>query len=334
MIMKYPDPPNLSKTAFRDGASATDIDRLEKMIKAARLYYQMDYSQQEIAKKMGVSRPTISRLLQQAKAEGYVRIEIMDPFEDREKLANQLEQKFQLKKVMITSASPQEDSLVKQQIGKLAAEYLHTITKDGDTIGVTWGTTMYHIALELKSKSMRDVTVVQLKGGVSQSDVNTFASEILTLFGKAYDTTPLYLPLPAIVDQVQVKQALANDRQISKVLEMGKNANIAVFTVGGVFSDALLFRLGYFSEEDLEIIQSKAAGDICSRFYDKDGKICSPSLNDRTIGIELEDLKTKEHSILVAGGLKKAAAISGALKGGYANVLITDHLAARALLEK
>jgi deoxyribonucleoside regulator len=309
-------------------------DKLSKIVEAARLYYELDYSQQDIAKELGVSRPTVSRLLQQAKEQGIVRIEIIDPFENIEKLAHQLEQKFGLKKVLIASVSQDEDSIIKQHIGKLAADYLHEIIKDGDTIGVTWGTTLYQVALELRSKHVKDVNVVQLKGGVSHSEVNTYASEILTLFGQAYGTTPHYLPLPAIVDHAMVKQAVETDRHIRKVLEMGKRADIAVFTVGGTFSDALLLRLGYFSEEDLEVIYSKAAGDICSRFFDKQGNICSESLNSRTIGIELEQLKEKEKSILVAGGFRKVEAIYGALKGKYANVLITDHFTARALLEK
>jgi deoxyribonucleoside regulator len=124
------------------------------------------------------------------------------------------------------------------------------------------------------------------------------------------------------------------DRHIKRVLDLGREANIAVFTVGPIRSESLLFQLGYFTEEDMQMIYSKAAGDICSRFFDQNGNILNESLNDRTLGIELDNLKQKEHSILVAGGAQKIDGIYGALKGGYANVLITDQFTARFLLDK
>jgi deoxyribonucleoside regulator len=308
--------------------------KLNKVIEAAKLYYLLDYNQSEIAKILGISRPTVSRLLQQAKDEGIVQIKIMDPTEDIEQLSKELERKFQLKKAVVAQIPQFEDNIIKNYLGEKAAAYLHDSVKDQDIIGVTWGTTLYHVAIELKQKFVRDVKVVQLKGGVSHAETNTYASEILYLFGKAYNTTPLHLPLPAIVDHVVVKQAMEADRHIRKILELGKQANIALFTIGPVKTESLLFQLGYFTEDDLKTIYPRAVGDICSRFFDKEGKICNPSLNERTLGIDLEALKNKEQSILVAGGANKIEGIYGALKGGYANVLVTDQFTARFLLDK
>jgi deoxyribonucleoside regulator len=84
----------------------------------------------------------------------------------------------------------------------------------------------------------------------------------------------------------------------------------------------------------MDIIRSKAAGDICSRYIDTAGAVCSEELNERTIGISLDELKRKEQSILVAGGAKKVNGIYGALRGGYTNVLITDQFTGRYLLER
>jgi deoxyribonucleoside regulator len=311
-----------------------DREKLSKVIEAAKLYYLLDYNQNEIAKILGISRPTVSRLLQQAKSEGIVQITIMDPTEDVENLALQLEKKFNLKKVIVASIPQFENHIIKNYLGEKAAQYLHEIVKDHDIIGVTWGTTLYHIAVELKQKFVKDVKVVQLKGGVSHAETNTYASEILYLFGKAYNTTPHNLPLPAIVDHVVVKQAMEADRHIHKILELGKKANIAVFTMGSIKKDSLLFQMGYFTESDQKALNEKAVGDICSRFFDKEGEVCNESLNERTLGVKLEDLRDKEYSILVAGGPNKIEGIYGALKGNYANVLITDQFSAKFLLDK
>ena len=305
-----------------------------KVVEAAKLYYLLDYTQHEIAKKLGVSRPTVSRMLQTAKKEGIVQIKIIDMEENVSDLEKAIEKKYNLKKAVIAPVPQYEDHIIKTTLGLKAAEYLDTIVKDNDIIGVTWGTTMYHVAVELKKKEVNNIKIVQLKGGISHSETNTYVSEILYLFGKAYRTTPLHLPLPAIVDQVVVKQAMMEDRHIRKIIETGKEANIALFTCGPIKSESLLFKLGYFTNEDLEMLYSKAVGDICSRFFDQDGQICNNSLNERTLGIDLSELREKEYSILVAGGNQKVNSIHAALKGKFANVLVTDQYTARFILEK
>lgn len=311
-----------------------ECEKSKKMVEAAKLYYQMDFSQMEVAKKLGVSRPTVSRLLQQAKEEGIVEIKIMDPSENCRVLGTELEEKLGLKKAIVTSVPMYEEKIVKQAIGKIAADYISSIVKDEDVIGVTWGTTLYQVAKHLEHKSVRDVKIVQLKGGVSHSQKKTYASETLHAFEKAFDATLYQLPLPALVDHVVVKQAIEADRHIRSLLTIGKEANIAVYTVGVPQTDSLLFQLGYFTEEDEKVISEHAVGDIASRFFDKDGHICNDELNARTIGIELEDLKHIEQSILVAGGLKKVDGIWGAIKAKLCNVLITDTYTAKILLNK
>lgn len=67
-----------------------ESEKLKKVIEAARLYYLLDYNQNQIADKLGVSRPTVSRLLQIAKNEGIVQIKITDPMEDSEQLSKHL----------------------------------------------------------------------------------------------------------------------------------------------------------------------------------------------------------------------------------------------------
>jgi deoxyribonucleoside regulator len=311
-----------------------DQEKLNKVIEAAKLYYLLDYNQNEIAKMLGVSRPTVSRLLQQAKNDGIVQITISDPTENVENIALQLEEKFNLKKAIVASIPQFENHIIKNYLGEKTALYLNDIVKDNDIIGVTWGTTLYHIAIELKQKFVKDVKIVQLKGGVSHAETNTYASEILYLFGKAYNTNAFYLPLPAIVDHVVVKQAMEADRHIRKILELGRQSNIALFTIGSVKKDSLLFQMGYFSESDKEALYKNAVGDICSRFFDKAGQICNQSLDERTLGVNLDELRKKEYSILVAGGPNKIEGIYGALKGQYANVLITDQFTAQFLLDK
>ncbi|WML60524.1 sugar-binding transcriptional regulator [Neobacillus sp. PS2-9] len=309
-------------------------EKISRLVEVAKLYYQLDYSQQDIAKKLGISRPTVSRLLMQAVQEGVVHIKICDPAEDVQELAAQVKELFQLKHCIVAPIPEYEDELIKDKLGEVSAGYLNDIVQSGDTIGITWGTTLFQLVKNLQPKNVKDVTVVQLNGGVSYSESNTYASEIINGLANAFHTTPHFLPVPAVVDHIVVKQAIIADRHVNKILELGKQANIAIFTVGEPGENSTLMHAGYFLDNDVEILRSNnTVGDICSRFIDIEGRISHEALNDRTIGIELSHLAEKEFGILIAGGNSKIDGIFGALKGKHANVLITDQYTAKALLE-
>ena len=301
-------------------------------IRVAELYYQLNNSQQEIASKLDISRPTVSRLLQYAKDKGYVQIKVTDPFMDLEMLEEELTSKYQLKDVNIAFSPTDDYSEIKHYISIKAAEYLNEVIIDDTTIGVSWGSTIYEVAKNLPKRPLKGVEVVQLKGGISFSNVKSYAWESLSLFANAYQTLPKYLPLPLVFDNPIISEMVRHDRHIKNILETGKKAQVAIFTVGSVHDDALLFRLGYFTEEEKQQLKKIAVGDVCSRFIDVNGQICDENINNRTVSIDLEELRKKDRSILVAGGANKTTAIHTVLSSRYANALITDQHTAKKLL--
>lgn len=310
-----------------------DQDKRRLSIEAARMYYISDYRQVEIASILGVSRPTVSRLLQYAKEQGYVRIHIVDPIEDLDELGARVKQEYKLDTVLVCYSPVNEYREIQKNISQKAADYLVDTVQNMDIIGVTWGRTMHAVAARLQEKQVQGVEVVQLKGGISYSHVNTNAAETVNLFAAAFQAIARYMPLPVIFDSVALKQMVEGDRHIHRIIQLGKQANIAVFTVGTVNDDALLFQLGYLSQEEKKLLQHTGVGDICSRFFNKDGNICSEDINNRTVGIDLLELRKKEKSILIAGGRHKVEAIRAALVGKYANIIVTDQFTAQALLQ-
>ena len=308
-------------------------DRDKLSINVAKLYYRSEYSQQRIAEELGISRPSVSRLLQYAKDKGYVKIQIMDPVEDMSNMEQMLVEKYHLHEVRIASSTINDENEIKKYIGIKAAEYLDSIVQDGDIIGVGWGTTLYDMSCSLLPRVLKGSQIVQLEGGVTHSKWRNYAKDILENFSNNYSTIAQYLPLPVVFGSREVKEMVDQDRHIKRVLEMGSHANFAVFGVGTVRPNALFFRLGYTDQEEQIRIQQIAVGDICSRFFDADGRICNKELDARTVGITLDELRNKEHSIMIAGGEAKVPAIRAALKGHYANVFITDQFTAKELLK-
>ncbi|MGY3748515.1 sugar-binding transcriptional regulator [Vagococcus acidifermentans] len=308
----------------------TEKDKLS--LQVAHMYYQLEISQQKIADELNISRPTVSRLLKHAKDKGYVQIKVADPFSDVTKLSSLLKEKYDLRDVRVVYVPDTSYQVIGDYIGQAAADYLGEIIVDGDIVGISWGTTMHKIAQRLKPKQVKGVEVVQLKGGISYSNVNTHADEILHLFARAFQTVGRPLPLPVIFDNPEVKRMVEQDRHIQRIITLGRQANVAVFTVGTVRDDALVFRLGYLNDTEKKRLKQRAVGDICSRYYDQSGNIADKTLDSRTIGIDLEELRRKDKAVLVAGGTHKTAAIDAALRGKNANILITDHETADRLV--
>jgi deoxyribonucleoside regulator len=311
----------------------TKKQRVELALKVCHLYYEDELSQGEIAQRLQISRPTISRLLQFARDQGLVQIKIADPLKDLNFISTQLEAKFGLKKALVVYDASGDENHINDKLGAATADYLDAIVRNGDRIGISWGHTIEAVANHLHETNRTGVQVVQLKGSVSESNINNFGSDILSKFGAAFHTSALNLPLPVIFDNAVTKDIVLKDRFINAIIEAGEQTNIALFTCGTVRNDSLLFNLGYLKDDEIKRLQTTAVGDIVSRFIATDGSIADKDINDRTVGIQLDQLRNKEYAVLVAGSAKKLDSVQGALRGGYANVLITDERTATDLLK-
>lgn len=310
--------------------------RIRQALQVARYYYLNNLDQVKIAKEMNLSRPTISRLLQFARDNGLVTIEIKDPFQDAHSLEEALMKKFSLKKVIVVYSPTTDYGAIVESLGQAGATYLKEIVRDHDTIGITWGKTLHAVSQHLlpNDSEVHDVSIVQLKGGVSHSLTNNYSAEVTRHFTEAFHATVDALPLPVIFDRPETRDIVLRDRHIQYVVEQGRLANIAVFTVGTVQDQAMLFNLDYLNDSEIALLKKEAVGDISSRFITATGDIADQAIDNRTIGIELSELRKKEHAILIAGGQRKLVSIKAALLGHYANTLIIDDGTAELLLEE
>lgn len=312
----------------------SNIIRTGLLVKIAKLYYEHDYSQQMIADKLGFSRPYVSKLIQAAKQSGIVEIKIHDPNETETQIEAELKERFNLHRAIVIPSLSGNGNVL-EKLGVEAAKYLNNIIKDNDIIGVAWGSTLYECSQKIiRRDDLNNIQVVQLCGGISNIERNIYASEIPKNFSEAYRGIPYVIPLPAVVDNVTVKTVVLTDKNISHILNIAKEANIAIFTMGTIGHESALVRAGYISKNEVDLlIQKGAVGDICSRIIDIHGNICDEELNKRTVGVELEELKKKECRIGIAAGANKARCILGALTGGFINVLITDEETAESVMK-
>lgn len=299
---------------------------------AAKLYYLAGLGQAEVAQRLGISRPTVSKLLAHALDRGFVSISLNDPRETAADLVAQLRERYGLAQVRMVHP-PAAQQRLHAELGAAAAGLLPELLSDGMTVGISWGDTMLAMSENLHPIPVANTRVVQLKGGHSHTARNTNDMATLTGFARALNAEMLMLPLPVILDSPEVKELVIHDRHIAAMLAAGANCDIAVFTVGAVKAESLLLNLGYLSPEEQSRLMSRAVGDICSRFFDHSGAIADAEIDARTVGIGLEQLKSRPVRLLVAGGLDKAPAIEVALRTGMATHVVIDDLTARRVVE-
>ncbi len=304
-------------------------------IEVATLYYELDQTQQEIAETLNISRPTVSKLLKHAKQQNYIQITIKKPVEAIHSLELRLKEKFGLDDVRVAYANHAtcDATYVLQLLGKEASAYLNEVVQHRMKIGISWGETLYHVAKELQQKQVEEVEVVQLKGGMNFIQANTHDQEIMMRFVQNFHAKGQYVPLPIVFNSVETKNALLAEPQFHLIHEKMGTVDVAIYTIGEVSKESLLYKTNVISEHEFDILSKQAVCDICSRFIDENGEIVLEELDERTVGISLEALKNVPKSILIANGESKLEGIKTALKQKIPNVFITDSMTALKLLE-
>ena len=306
--------------------------QIKKAVEISKLYYLDGATQAEIAKKLHLSRPTISRALQFARDNQIVKIQVSDPLSDLSDLREQVKERYHLDEVVIATPDGDGTAATLDALGAAAAKYLEEVVVDNDTLGISWGQTLAAVARHLQPSARKNIRAVYLKGTVANSTHNNYVVEVTKAFNRCFHTQAQILPLPVIFENKDVKEMVVKDRFINEILMTGRQATVDLFTVGTTEPDATLFELGYLSDQQIAQLQKESVGDIISQFVDEKGKIVDEDLTARTVALPLNELKNTRQSILIAGGMNKLKPIKAALAGRYANVLVTDVAVAQHLI--
>ena len=304
--------------------------------KISTMYYNEDYNQQQIADRLYLSRPKVSRMLKQAREQGIVQITITTPNSNFVELEHSLENTFGLKEViLVESDSEMSADVIKRQIGAAAANYLNRTANAGDVIGVTWGTTLQAMVDSMQPKPLDDLHIVQALGGVGPPEAKAHAADISRRLSQLLNAKLTLLPAPGIVGSVQAKEVLMDDPQVKNALNLFSKINTLYVGIGALKTNPVLNNKSEELSESTSrgIFNSEAVGDIALRFFDKNGNEAETRLKDLVIGVSPDEMVQIETVVGIAGGPGKAKVIRAALTGKKINVLISDSLTAQKVLE-
>lgn len=301
------------------------------LIKIAYYYYKLGMTQEEIAHQLSMSRQKVNRLVNSLIEEGIITIKINGYENSYVKLEEQLEKKFNLKEVIITSKDENVELI--EKLGITAAKYLENKISNKTTIGVSWGKTLACAAENLSKLKRRDISVVQLVGGGNSKDISIKADEITRSLASKMNGTPYLLYAPTIVKNKTIRDMIINEDSIRTTFNIIKKCDMALIGIGDMSENSTLFKQKYLSKDEIHRLKkSNCVGDICLRTYDINGNNISSDLDNRVIGISMDMLKEIPLVIAAAGGKEKTEAIIGALRSGSIDVLITDNETAESIL--
>jgi DNA-binding transcriptional regulator LsrR (DeoR family) len=293
---------------------------------AAQLYYVEDATQAQIATRLGTSRATVSRLLSEARREGIVRIEIIAPVEhDLDELGEQLRVALGLDAVHLSA-------LAHGTKGEALAPALSTALRSaalnpGDALLVSSGRTIYEAA-QTELPRLPGVLLAPMVGGQDEPEAWYATNEITRRLAERVGGTPTFLYAPALPGP-DLYETLLADASTRRVTELWGSARCALLGVGAPLTTRTT--LPRFVPSDTRVLRT-AVGDICSRFYDRDGIPVGFPGSERLIATSLERLRDIPVTIALAAGVSKVPSLVAAARARYFNQLVTDPETTLAIL--
>lgn len=293
----------------------------------ASLYYEADLTQAEIAARLGLSRPSVSRLLAEARRLGVVRIEIAPLAEGgAEELAHELRAALGLQRAFVCEATPPEVR------GGVLAEALTTALRDvglrrGSVLMLSTGRTIFE-TIASRVPPLPGVTIVPGVGGQGEPEPWYEANELTRRFASKSGGHPAFLYAPALPGP-GLYETLLQDTATAAVMDLWSQARVAVLGIGPPPRTRSSIAIDIpMSSPSLR----ESVGDVCLQFFDIHGEPVPFPGSERIIATPLKTLQNIPHALALAVGTEKVPSILGAARGGFVNELITDVPTAQELI--
>lgn len=312
-----------------DGESAVPRFPHELLYRAAQLYYSEDATQAEIAEALGTSRPTVSRLLAEARAVGIVRIEVREPdTTGTTELADDLARVIGLSRAWVSPGSA-STALGRSLAPVLTEALLAANLRSGDGLLVSSGITVHEASRE-ELPRLPGVLLAPTVGGRDEPEEHYQTNEITRRIAVKVAGTAVLLHAPAMPGSALHEQ-LMRDESILRVTRLWLTARAAILGVGAPPTNRVSTPSGLYQDGDDGL--AGAVGDICQQPYDSAGVPLPFPGQERLVAMGLDDLHRIPHAIGVAVGAAKVEGILVAARAGYINELVTDSPTARLLVE-
>ena len=330
-----PVPTKRAKRRRRKTTSpAVLLGQKNTLARATWLYHHQKLTQQQVANELGLSRPTVVRLLRQALEEGIVTVSLRLDVLTQMELSSRIAQRFGLEEVFIVPTSVEHtEADVLRSVSEMGALYLENHLQPNQVITLTWGKTLLQVARALTDHPVKGAVIAQTLGGLNTGHaINPY--RVASLFGEKLHASVHHLYVPVMVASKEMRELFLSDPGVQATLAVARLAAITLISVGKVDHSATVVQTGLLSASLMDQLRARGAvGDISGHYFDIRGKRIAGDVDDRMMALPWEDFQRLGNVVAVACGLDKRDALLGALRTGLLNRLIVDDQTAQALVE-
>jgi deoxyribonucleoside regulator len=327
-----------------------DDERLRQVLKVAYLFYEKEMTKTDISHEIRASTTQVIRLLEEAKQQGYVRVDFSPP--KLYELGERLKVKYNWLREAVIVSYAEDLAFLRRMIGKAAAQYFESVVGEDDIVALGGGDTMYEMvmALPTEERNTRFVPAAIIDSGPVLVHLDPVV--LVTILwvrsgrkaGVAHFVTGLPLNRPLSRQKLKEEyEEFSRRKAVQEVLAEMKRSNFLFASLGCLQADPAYEKLSprphQYLLENLRLTASSltregAIGDLNYSFFDAEGKTETDWNIFPALGVEQARVMVRAgKTVVIAAGSYKLAAIKAALKGRLFNVLITDEMAAKALLD-
>lgn len=290
-----------------------DKNKQEKLTDIARLYYEQDKTQNEIAKIYGVSRPLISRMLKEAKESGIVKIEICPPYDESVRLVEKAKAVFGIRGGVAVHGKG-NDNETNDALSREAILFMRGLKQT--SIGLGWGHIIGNLVSYMEKNEPVDglaFKVCPLIGNSGVGNRNYHSNELVRIFAQQCHGAPEYFYAPFIVTSEQEREIFKELESYQVIEKIWTGLDMALVNIGNYPSVPDFASEARYGEV---LRKEKAVGKILNYYLDVKGKIFR-SEEDYALQIPLEILETIPHVVGICSANTSPKALVGALRTGY-----------------
>ncbi len=310
------------------------LRRLDDAARAGWLYYVAGNNQEEIAKKLNVSRQTAQRLVSLSVSEGLVKVRLDHPIGRCMELAEKLGQRYALDLVEVVPSDPESESTVVGVAQAAAAEIERRLRAPEPIImAIGTGRTLKAAIEQLTPMDAPQHKIVSLTGNIAPDGSASYYNVIFTM-ADTVKARMFPMPLPVIASSPEEREMLLRQPMVKETLALAAKADITFIGIGDLGPDAPLYLDGFITKDELKALQKAGAiGEIVGWAFDAQGKMIQGLTNAR---VASAPMPPRESSLVVAlaMGEKKLPGVIAALNRRLVNGLITDERTAAKLLAR
>lgn len=309
------------------------LSREALLVHVSELYYDQGMSQQNIAEIMGLSRPTVSRLLEEARACGVVEITVHSPLKKDAQLSSRLRLELGLRDAVVLSGGYEYEKALRR-CAQAAGEAFRAVLENGMTVGISWGRALRHFCNLLPElEHTFNINVVQMIGCLGTGNPHLDGLELSLTLAKKLNGTFRNVYAPVYVESELVQSYLMGEPSVELAIRQANQADIVVTGIGSIRDKGgSLYNSGYFDDAQREtLLEDGVVAILQGRLLNREGgEVALPGRY--VIGAELDAMRRAKWRIGINATAQRAEETLAAVRSGCINMLVVDEPLARELL--